>query len=188
MKLTLRKANAVQLTINDIIKSMDFSTTIKLNEFQDHEMVIAKAHEKFKADVVRRTRLLESLKEIRDLVGSANSNGQIDRRLTEIAHLEKQIQFFNQLIQNVSIRENSEVIKGKLEKIRNRKEEYRIYQGDEIVTGLLQDSDIEGFKDLIKNLKKSKQKLQDEILELNIRTEIDISKEAEDILFLEGVI
>ena len=188
MKLTLRKANVVQSSINEILKNMDFSTTIKLNEFQDPEQVLMKTHENFMTSIDRRDKLLSALHEIRALVGVANSTSGIDLLLTKSAHFEKQIQFYTSLCQISSVREDMLVIKGKLEKIRTRKDEARIYREDEITTGLLVQEDIDKFKEHVNTLKKSKQKLQDEVLELNVRTEIDISQFVQDLLISEGII
>ena len=40
MKLTLRKANAVQMGINEVVKGLKFDSTVALNEFQDAEAVL----------------------------------------------------------------------------------------------------------------------------------------------------
>ena len=35
MNITLRKANAVQLSINEMVKGLKFDTSVSLNEFED---------------------------------------------------------------------------------------------------------------------------------------------------------
>lgn len=189
MKISLRKANAVQLSINDIVKGLKFDNTVTLNEFQDAEAVLLSATAKFMNNVARRKSLLEVLRDIRLAVSEANSQAGIDRRLTEIAHLEKQIQFFNGLAQVDTLRDSMDVIKGKLDKIRGRKEESRLYgYHDSVATGLFGEADIEAFKNALKDLKKSKQKLQDEVLELNVRTEIEVSEQVAVLLTSEGLV
>jgi hypothetical protein len=44
MNITLRKANAVQNSINDTIKGIKVDFTVELNEFQDVEAAITKAN------------------------------------------------------------------------------------------------------------------------------------------------
>ncbi len=189
MKLTLRKANAVQLAINDIVKGLKFDNTVALNEFQDAEAVLQAATARFMANVTRRKSLVEALRDIRLAVGTANHQAGIDRRLTEIAHLEKQIQFFNGLAQADTLRDSMDVIKGKLDKIRNRKEESRLYgYNDSVSTGLFAEADVEAFKTALKDMKKAKQKLQDEVLELNVRTEIEVNDSVAAVLTQEGLV
>ena len=191
MKLTLRKANAVQLAINDIVKGLKFDNTVALNEFQDAEAVLQAATARFMANVTRRKSLVETLRDIRLAVGTANHQAGIDRRLTEIAHLEKQIQFFNGLAQADTLRDSMDVVKGKLDKIRNRKEESRasLYgRDDTVTTSVLYKEQIDGIKTEIKNLKKQKQKLNDSILELNIKTEIPLTEDTVKVLTDEGIL
>ena len=61
MKINLRKANALQLSVQDAIKSIKFDTEVKINEFQVAEDVIAKAREDFAAKQERHRGLLNSL-------------------------------------------------------------------------------------------------------------------------------
>jgi hypothetical protein len=35
MNITLRKANAVQLSINEMVRGLTFDTSVSLNEFED---------------------------------------------------------------------------------------------------------------------------------------------------------
>jgi uncharacterized protein YdcH (DUF465 family) len=83
------------------------------------------------------------------------------------------------------------VIIGKIEKLKNRKEDSRasIYgYNDTVKTGLINQQQLDGIKNEIKNLKKQKQKVNDEILELNIKTEIPLSEEVVGTLTAEGLV
>jgi galactokinase/mevalonate kinase-like predicted kinase len=85
----------------------------------------------------------------------------------------------------------TEVLSGKLDKIRNRKEDSRasLYgMGESVETSVLTNSDIDGFKTVVTLAKKAKQRLQDELLELNVRTTIELSTESERVLQAEGLI
>jgi uncharacterized protein YdcH (DUF465 family) len=58
------------------------------------------------------------------------------------------------------------------------KEESRLYgRFDTLDTGIFTKEEIEGFKRSVADLKRQKQKLQDTLLELNVRTEIELSAE-----------
>jgi hypothetical protein len=190
MNISLRKASAIQNSINDAIKGIEFDSQVKLNEFQNHEVEIKQASEQFCSNLIRRDSLMVALYEIRKLVGEANSKAGIDTRLAEVAFLEKQIQFYNGLASN-KVRESDKVIAGRLDKIRNDKSENRrsIYgYNDTVDTSIFTREDLEGFRRTVSKSKKSKQALQDQILELNVQTQIALSDESIKTLQAEGLI
>lgn len=190
MKITLRKANAVQVGINDVVKGLKFETSLSLNEFQDVDTVLLDSTGKFMLNVDRRRALTDALHQIRLAVGAANSQAGIDSRLTTIAHLEKQIQFYSG-IAGAEPRESMEVVKGKLEKIKSRPADARssLYgYTDNVATSLFAEADLAVFKNAVKDMKKQKQKLQDEVLEINVRTEIELTEAVAQVLAVEGLV
>lgn len=189
MNISLRKASALQNSINDAVKSIALKTEISINEFQNHETELASALATLHVELARKDALTLALYEIRKAVSTANHQSGVDNRLADIAHVEKQIQTYT-VLAGKELRENLDVIKGKLDKIRNRKEDARSVYGFEttVATSVLQVEDIKGFKILVSMLKKSKQKLQDEVLELNVRTEIQLSDKSVQTLTQEGLL
>lgn len=190
MNITLRKANAVQNSINEAVKNIKVELNVELNEFQNVEETIAKASEKMAEDDLRRQRLTMALYNIRALVGTANANCGIDTALAKAAFIDKRIGQLEQLA-TASEMTSLEVIKGKIEKIKSLKDEARsrIYgYGDTVTTSVLSKEQIKQAKGEILNLKKQKQKLNDEILELNIKTEIPLSDDVVAILQTEGLV
>lgn len=190
MNITLRKANALQVSINDALKGIDFESTVKVNEFQEPEDEIARASATIKTNIMRRDALMTTLYEIRKSVSGANTQVGIDTKLADVAHLEKEIQFYNGLATK-TVRESEKVVAGKLDKIRNGKEDSRrsIYgYNDTVDTSVFTKEDLDTFRKLVAKSKKDKQKLQDEILELNVQTQIVVSVQAEAILQTEGLL
>lgn len=190
MNITLRKANTVQNSINEAIKHIKIETNLELNEFQNVEAEIADAQKKLEEADRRREKLLVVLYNIRGLIGQANAESGIDLKLARAAYVDKRIGQL-EVIANGNAVTNLDVIKGKLEKIKSLKDEARsrIYgYGDTVTTSVLTQKKIEAIQSEIKNLKKQKQKLNDEILELNIKTEIPLSDEAAQVLQTEGLI
>lgn len=190
MKITLRKASALQNSINDTVKGMEFKTEVRLSEFHEPEMEIANTESVFHQNLARRDQLLESMYEIRKAVSQANAQSGIDSRLGDVAFLEKQIQFYTDLSKK-SVRETPSVVAGKLEKIKNFQGEARsrIYgYGDEVNTSVFSQTQLDQFRKRAAEFKKSKQRLQDEILELNVKTEIALSAKSEQVLKAEGLI
>jgi uncharacterized protein YdcH (DUF465 family) len=191
MNITLRKANAVQNSINETVKNIRVDLTIEINEFQNVEDTLSKVNNELIANDGRRQNLTMALYNIRALVGTANAASGIDTALAKAAFIDKRIGQLEQLAGGTEIT-SLEVIKGKLEKIKNDKGENTrrsIYgYSDTVSTGILSKEQIAQAKTEILNLKKQKQKLNDEILELNIKTEIPLGDETIATLTAEGLI
>jgi uncharacterized protein YdcH (DUF465 family) len=190
MNITLRKANAVQNSIQEAIRAIKIDFSIELNEFQDIEAELTKANTAMVENDARRQKLLLALYNIRGLVGTANAASGIDTALAKSAFIDKRLSQLDELASAKPI-QSLAVIKGKMDKIRNRKEESRasLYGRDETVnTSIIDQSQIDQAKTEIKNLKKQKQKLNDEILELNIKTEIPLSEDVVATLQVEGIL
>ena len=190
MNITLRKANAVQSSINDTIKGIKVDFTVELNEFQDVEAAITKANSELVVNDGRRQKLTMALYNIRALVGTANAASGINTALAKAAFIDKRITQLTEL-STLSPVSDLAVITGKLDKIRNRKEDSRasLYGRDDTVsTSVVSKAQIDQAKAEIQNLKKQKQKLNDEVLELNIKTEIPLSAEVVATLTEEGLV
>jgi hypothetical protein len=191
MNITLRKANAVQNSINDTIKGIKVDFTVELNEFQDVEAAITKANSDLVANDGRRQKLTMALYNIRALVGTANAASGINTALAKAAFIDKRIGQLEELAKATEIT-SLEVIKGKLEKIKNDKGETShrsIYgYGDTVSTSVLSKEQIAQAKAEVLNLKKQKQQLNDEVLELNIKTEIPLSEDVVASLQAEGLL
>jgi hypothetical protein len=205
MNITLRKASAIQNSINDAVKSIKVELTVELNEFVNVETALAKANSDMVANDGRRQRLTMALYNIRALVGTANAQSGIDTNLAKAAFIDKRIGQLEELAKATEITDldvikgkldkiktDLDVIKGKLDKIKNDKGETSrrsIYgYSDTVSTSVMSKAQIDQAKAEILNLKKQKQKLNDEILELNIKTEIPLSDEVVASLQAEGLI
>ena len=191
MNITLRKANAVQHSITEAIKNIKIDLTVEINEFQTVEDVITKANSTLVENDGRRQKLTMALYNIRALVGTANTASGIDTALAKAAFIDKRIGQLEELAKATEITA-LDVIKGKLDKIRNDKSEStrsRIYgYSDTVTTGVLGLEQIAQAKTEVLSLKKQKQKINDEVLELNIKTEIPLSEDVVAVLQAEALI
>lgn len=187
MNISLRRAAVLQKNIQDLIKSISLDHTIQLNEFQDAEIQLARAKQEFETNIQRREKLVMALYEIRRSVGDANSSAGVDRLLTDIALLDKQIEFYNGLALQTP-RVDGEVVRGQLEKLRSDKgERARLYEPKVESTIFLRE-DLQGFRKRVAQNRRAKQSLQDRVLELNVETKITLSKETELALSSENLL
>ena len=157
MNISLRKASALQNSINDAIKGIKITTSIDLNEFQDVAVELKNANDTLFNNDSRRQRLLLALYNIRGLVGSANAQSGIDLKLATAAFVDKRISQLEGLV--VDPVTNLAVINGKLDKIRNDKGDASrrssIYGYDDTVsTNVIGHEQLDAISAEIKNLKK----------------------------------
>jgi hypothetical protein len=178
MKITLRKANALQNTIQDHIKTIDVSTSVSLNEFQTPAVELSVARNTLIANDIQRTKLTKALYGIRAQVGRANVESGVSDLLAEAAYIDKRLGHLKGLTESKVV-EAEVVLNGKLEKLRNTDAKNRMYgYNDNVDSGVLTADQIEGFKSEMRDLKKSKQTINDKVLELNVRTEIELDADA----------
>jgi hypothetical protein len=189
VKISLRKANAVQVNINDLLKNIAVKPVIEISEFVDPVVTLQAANDALMAADVRRSDLLMALYSIRATVGIANFNSGIGNRLSHLAYIDKRLGQLDALVSETAQIKDLQIISGQLEKIRNRREEHRLYGYENTVSsGVLQAAQMESIRNIMRELKKQKQKLNDEVLELNVRTEIELTDEVEAILVKEGIL
>lgn len=174
MKITLRKANAVQATINEAIKSLEQTRIVTLNEFQDVNTQIDAVRDVFWKNHATRNSLQMALFEIRKKVANANAASGINDMLATVAYLDKQIANMNTLISS-GPRTDIDVVEGRLKKVRESTGDNYMYgRHEEVKTSIFDQSEIDGFKKTLGDHRKEKQALQDQLLEKNVQTHIDL--------------
>lgn len=186
MQVSLRKANALQVAINEALKGLEFKADISINEFQSPAKEIELAKQKFDRNVQRRWNLLAALYDIRTKVAAANAANNIDDLLADLARIEKDLVFFAPFAKaNTST--DLKVIEGKLEKISNRTED-SYYAKAEVETSIFGEGDLVTYRTYMSDFKKKKQALQDQLLEVNVRTTIELATGTVEVLKSEDII
>lgn len=191
MKISLRKANAIQAAIVDAIAGLDLSTDVSINEFERPTDKIDTARERFLKNLERRDALQEALYEIRQSVSTANAASGISSLLADLASIDKDISLYAKLAK-IRPALPMEVILGKIGKIKSRADGEHAsvygYGEAEVQTSLFGEVAINNFKAKLNMLKVGKSKLQDQLLERNVYTEIEISADAKETLSDTGLI
>lgn len=191
-KINLRKAAALQTILHDLIKTIVVTPVVRINEFQDPATIINEASAVFYANDTRRNDLMMSIYSIRSQVGVQNAMCGVSNKLGHIAYIDRRISQLTDMVSNAEKVQEIAVITGKLDKIRNRPADSRasFYGGerDEVETGIMTEDQIASIQGVIRDLKRQKSNINDEILELNVRTEFDLTPEVESVLQREGLI
>jgi uncharacterized protein YdcH (DUF465 family) len=183
MNINLRKASAIQNAIRSAIKDLEIVTHIELNEFHDPAIELKKANDELFANDARRQKLTISLYNIRGLVSAANSQSGVDTALAKINFIDKRIAQLNELCTKPM--KDLSILEGQLNKIKESAE--RLYR-DSVSTNVITEEQLVQVRKEISNLKKQRQALSDEIVELNIKTEIPLSEDVVDTLQKEDII
>lgn len=189
MNISLRKASAIQNRILEALREIKIETTIQLNEFQDAETMLNQANETLLKNDSRRNLLLLSLYNIRGLMGAANSASGVDLALAKSAFIDKRIVQLSDFASLSSV-DSIDVINGRLAKIKegDQSQRGRGWNSDTVETTVITQDQLNNIKREVLILKKQKQKLNDEILELNIKTEISLADETVKVLTDESLI
>ena len=181
MKLTLRKANAVQAAINEAIKGLDLNTSVILNEFEGVQEQIDTVRNRFWKDAETRNKLTMALYEIRASVARANASAGINDMLSNVAYLEKQISH-NNMLAGKGVQTALRVLNGQVKKAADAKDEGYGYSRRDVVTSIFTEEEVSEFRKNAADFKREKQRLQDILLELNVQTEIELRKETAEFL------
>ena len=188
MKITLRKANALQNAIQDHIKTIEVNTSVALNEFQNPQPVLSTARDTLVANDNRRASLTMVMYAIRGLVGKMNAVSGVSDELARAAYIDKRLGHLKGLTESTVV-EAEAVIDGKLQKLRDSKEQrHGFYGNDNVTTGVLTQAQLDQYKVDMSALKKEKQSINDKVLELNIRTEIELTDDLVKILQSEQLV
>jgi hypothetical protein len=187
MQVSLRKANALQVAINEALKGLEFKSDVSINEFQNPAQEIELAKRKFDLNVQRRWNLISALYDIRTKVASANAANNIDNLLADLARLEKDLVFFAPFAKANTSTE-LRTLRGKLLKIATREGESYSFHSSEVSTSIFTEEDLASYSTYLSDFKKKKQALQDQLLEVNVRTTIELAASTVEVLKAEDII
>ena len=192
MQITLRKANAVQSEIRKAIAAKNVSDTVSITEFTKNvDGVLSKAMSDFTTDVTRKVALNTALFNIRKNVARVNASAGVSDILADIELIDANMAVYS-AVSTKDVAKTLTEITARIEKMKaaTGSATDRIY-GDRyntVETTVVEQSVIDGSKEVVKKLKREKQALQDKLLTLNVNKTIDIDHVDEMVLKLEGII
>ena len=187
MNISLRKANAVQAAIKEVLNSIQINASVQLNEFQDVASVLQQANDELFSNDARRQKLLLAYYNIRGLVGTANASSGINTALAKCAFIDKRIEQLEDIAGCRPVLEMA-VLTGKIKKLSESNDNDRFGYTDSVSTSVVAKNQIEQAQAEIKNLKRQKRELNDEVLELNVKTEVPLSEDVVETLKAEGIL
>ena len=174
MKISLRKANALQGLINEQIAEK-FDATVTVSKYDDVEKAIEAANLNLSNTIVKKEHLITVLFSLRKKVGQASAQAGIADLLTELALNEKLTAFGKQLAATSAFALPVTQIKQILKDASEQKDAYGRTK-DAVTTNLLTKQAVDRYKSSVSTLRKQKQALSDKLLHLNVSTEITLDE------------
>lgn len=189
--INLRKANAIQSEIRKAISSSGAKDTLSVTEYTTSVVdALEKAMEQYVTDVTRKVALNTALFNIRKSVAQANANNGISDILADVELIDAKMAVYSNIATKEVAKSVNEIV-ARIEKMKvTPTNESRIY-GDRynnVETSVVEQNTIDHAKQMVKQLKREKQTLQDKLLALNVNTVINISVVDEMVLKVEGIL
>ena len=189
--INLRKANAIQSEIRKAISSSASKDTLSVTEYTTSVVdALEKATEVFATDVTRKVALNTALFNIRKSVAQANANNGISDILADVELIDAKMAVYSNIATKEVAKSVTEIV-ARIEKMKTTPtNESRIY-GDRyntVETSVVEQNTIDHAKQMVKQLKREKQTLQDKLLALNVNTVINIELTDELVLKVEGIL
>ena len=180
MKISLRKANALQGIINEQIAEK-FEGTVTISKYDDVETAIDSGTVALSATIEKKFSLIETLFSIRKKVGQASAEVGISDLLTDLAENEKTVSFLKQLASTTVFALPVKQVETILADVVSQKDAYGRSK-DAVTMNLLTKTQVEEFKADVSTYRKAKQALSDKLLHLNVSTEIELDETETDVL------
>lgn len=184
MKINLRKAAVIQQALQDELKrERNDSTDLRISVFDADIKTTLDAHQRrIQENLARTDRLLKALYTLRQIVARANAEAGITDRLAEEAHLAAREAALAALVR-AEVRPNESTLMAELQERRSSKTD-SIYSGRDysmsvpILTESLQNS-FKGDMDAVRRLRR---RLRDDMVTINVKTEIEVPEEVSQVL------
>ena len=189
MKVSLRKANSLQEQLNELIKNRPSNPDeVDVLNYELWKSEVENAQTRYYNEVEHKLALVKARYAIRKKIAYQNHLSGISDLLVDMAELDSTITTVQRFILQRQVRSKDEV----LEKKRNRKMarvENADYDGYiEMDVSVISKGDHDHWTEEVQKLKKHKAKINDMLLELNIKTVFDLPPQVEEVLKKENLI
>ncbi len=193
-QINLRKAANLQTNLLERLRETTVNTNIQITPFENLSVVLEVGLDKLLEDDRRQAALLTALYAIRAQVATANVTSGISSKLTTVAMMDRRIDQI-EAITMAGEQMKDEVLRGRLALLKTRAEaggEGARYTGygitEALSTSVLDEGTLDRYVAESQSLKRDRQTLKDEILELNMTTKITLDVDTVSTLAREGFI
>lgn len=174
MKISLRKANALQALINEQINE-GFLGTVTITKYDNLSDKVDEANKSLADTITKKFELIQVLYRMRRKVGAASSAAGVNDLLTELAENEKVTAFLKQIASTTMYAMTKEQLTTIFADIATQKDTYGRTK-DAVTATILTKDEVESYKAQISKVRKAKQSISDKLLHLNVSTEIELGE------------
>ena len=183
MKISLRKAHALQSEIESVISDLFMNSDATIDQLSgDIADSLNKARTEFLEKFNERNRLTTIRYIIRTLVSDASNAVRINEYLSKVAATDRLIQYYHLLSLSKPNDFTVEKLTEELAYVVEKSKTSTSYIPTDIRVNVFDKQKIDEFKIQLSELKKEKREYQDTLLELNISTQIELSNQIVDVL------
>lgn len=189
MNVTLRKADALQKLIQGAINSTSLVTTVEITRFNAPAAAFTQTKKQFSDDLAKRQLLTTALYDVRQMVGQAGAAAGVSSLLAQMAYIDKAVALLQPLANIRDFYVDSHVLAAQQKDLIEDKTVERYNSRREAVSAsILTKDEVESFKKTIESCRRERLELSDKLLEINVRTQIELTPETVEVLKTYGII
>ena len=191
MKISLRKANTIQELVGEILQQpLESPTNLDVMAIDEWKDELRFARKTFLSEMATRTQLVSARYEVRKLISEENAKQGVTSLLATLAETDTMINLMKRNVVDQTVSDKYDVVEKKRERKITLldKEGMHVYRSDTFDVSIIDAETIKTYKEKVKVLKRKRQRINDELLEKNIRSEIELPSWAVDLLREHGLI
>ena len=191
MKISLRKANTIQELVGEALQqpleSPAHLDVMAIDEWRD---ALTSARETLLSEVETRAQLVSVRYEVRKRISFENAKQGVTNLLATLAETDTMINLMKRNVVDRPLADKYDVVEKKRERKITLldKEGMHVYRSDTYDVSIIDAETIKTYKEKVKVLKRKRQRITDELLEKNIRSEIELPSWTVDLLREHGLI
>ena len=196
MKLSLRKARKLEDKIQKFLDKEGIKLSHRVrskSSIKDVEKELKKARKEFSQNLEKRQALSSLRYDLRRLIAESNEKLGVNGLITQKASLEAQLREVNELLAQAEVAKEGalladalELAKKKLEK--GAEESYRVKDYTQLEVSLVTKDQLEALKEKRHQLVKAVEEIEDDLLEKNAGSKINLKAEMVSLLQKEKIL
>jgi len=188
MEINLRKASALVEALTDQLATVKLDNNVRFSVFDTNfERLIKRQRNTLLDNVNRADSIALAIQTLRTLVGDANATAGVNALLAERQFLKGRIARLSRL-STESERDSLEVLKARMEKAAKAPVDAYSRGEETIASNALELADIQVYASVISSSKVRLSAISDSLLEINVRTKIQVPDEVESVLNDENLV
>ena len=191
MKISLRKANTIQELVGEALQQpLESPTNLDVMAIDEWKDELRFARKTFLSEMATRAQLVSARYEVRKRISEENAKQGVTTLLATLAETDTMINLMKRNVVDLTASDKYDVVEKKLERKITLldKEGLHYNRSDTYDVSIIDAETIKTYKEKVKVLKRKRQRITDELLEKNIRSEIELPSWAVDLLREHGLI